>query len=69
MIFSNNKINKPDALIKIYQKVIKQEKNKIKTGVMLTYAVCGNIQWKEHVNCVNLKISKCIATMHNLILQ
>ena len=25
-----------------------------------------HLQWKEHVNCVNLKISKCIAITYNL---
>ena len=31
-------------------------------GVMID----SHLQWREHINCVNLKISKCIASMHNL---
>ena len=31
-------------------------------GVMID----SHLQWKEHINCVNLKIKKCIAIMYNL---
>ena len=31
-------------------------------GVMID----SQLQWKEHINCVNLIIKKCIATMSNL---
>ena len=31
-------------------------------GVMID----SNLQWKEHINCVNVKMLKCIAIMYNI---
>ena len=62
MIFSNNRIDKSDIFIRIDQKLIKQVMITKFLGVMID----SHLQWKEHINCVNLKISKCIATMYNL---
>ena len=52
----------PDVLIEIDQNVIKHIMVTKILGVMLD---C-HLQRKEHVNCVNLKISKCIAIMYKL---
>ena len=62
MIFSNKEIDKPDVLVKIDQKVIRHVTVTKLLGIMQD---C-HLQWKEHVTCVNLKISKCIAILHNL---
>ena len=62
MIFSNKRIDKSDIFIKIDQKLIKQVMITKFFGVMID----SRLRWKEHINCVNLKISKCIATMYNL---
>ena len=53
MIFSNKKIDKSDAYIKNDQKLIKHAKwKKFFIGGQLD----SHLQWKDHVNCVNLKI-------------
>ena len=62
MIFSNKGIDKSDIFIKIYQKLINQVMITKSFGVMID----NNLQWKEHINCVNMNILKCIAIMHNL---
>ena len=54
MIFSNKRIDKPDIFIKIDQKLIKQVMITKFLGVMID----SHLQWKEHINCVHLKISK-----------
>ena len=63
MIFSNKRIDKSDIFIKIDQKLIKQVMITKFLGVMID----SHLQWKEHINFVNLKFSKCIAIMHKLI--
>ena len=62
MIFSNKGIDKSDNFIKIDQMLIKQVIITKFLGVMID----SHLQWKEHINCVILKISKCIAIMYNL---
>ena len=54
MIFSTKRISKSDIFIKIDQKLIKQVMITKFLGVMID----SHIQWKEHINYVNLKISK-----------
>ena len=53
MIFSDKRIDKFDIFIKIDQKLIKQVMITKFLGVMID----SHLQWKEHINCVNLKIS------------
>ena len=62
MIFSNKRIDKSDNFIKIVQKLIKQ----VMITNFLRVMIDSHLQWKEHIDCVNLKISKCIAIMYNL---
>ena len=62
MIFSNKRIDKSDIFVKIDQKLIKQVMITKFLGVMID----SHLQWKEHINCVNLKIKKCIAIMYSL---
>ena len=62
MIFSNKRIDKSDIFINIDQKFIRQVMITKFLGVMID----SHLQWKEHINCVNLKFSKCIAIMYNL---
>ena len=61
IIFSN-RIHKSDIFTKIDQKLIKHVMITKFLGVMID----SLLQWKEHINCVSLKIKKCIAIMHDL---
>ena len=58
-IFSNKRIGKSNIFVKNDQKLIKQ----VMTGKFVGVMIDSHLQWKEHINCVNLKISKCIAIM------
>ena len=53
-------IDKSDIFI--YQKLIKQVVITKFLGIMID----SHLQWEEHINCVNLNISICIASMYNL---
>ena len=61
MIFSNKGIDESDIYVKIDQKLIKQVMIAKFLGIMID----SHLQWKKHINCVNLKISKCIVIMYN----
>ena len=62
MIFSNKRVDESNIFVNIDQKLIKQVMITKFLGVMID----SHLQWEEHVNCVNLKISKCIASIYNL---
>ena len=62
VIFSNKGIDRFDISLKIDLRLIKQVMITKFLGVMID----SHLQWKEHINCVNLKSSKCIAIMYNL---
>ena len=60
MIFFWKRIDKSDIFIKIDLRLIKLEMITNFFGVMI-----DNLQqWKQHINCVDLKISRCIAIMY-----
>ena len=52
MIFSNKRTDKFNIFVKIDQKLIKQVMITKFLGVMID----SHLLWKEHINCVNLKI-------------
>ena len=62
MIFSDKNIDKSNIFTKIDQTLIKQVMITEFLGVMID----SHFQWKAHINCVNLKILKCIAIMYYL---
>ena len=62
MIFSCKGTDRSNIFVKIDQELIKQLMITKFLGVMID----SDLQWKEHINCVNLKISKCIAIMYYL---
>ena len=62
MTCPNKRIDKSDLFIKVDQKLIKQVMITNFLGVMID----RHFEWKEHINFLNLKISKCIAIMNNL---